>query len=577
MRYSTSLFILMLLISTTVGTFAHSEDKMDISTITTVIKKLKGALKLVDDKTVKHAVLAVRIADLYAERARLESMKAIEEDCSKCNKDFKDRSKALNYYEGAFEKLDSDTQNMVLFQMAHLYKLTNQTSRAEKLFNDVLKNQKAYPRELITEAQIGLGEIYYFKGDYKKSLVYFALAEKDRSTPKQGYIAFRLAWCHFNLGHDTLAKNYLIGILKSQEMLSRTLPNGDVVIDNSFHQDVAKDLTTFTARSSVRTSDINNIIDLSPDDRRRENLYFLGTETARLGKKQESLLVWDTFLASEHSTPSEKVDISLRLAQLTYDSGQFTNALSEYQDSLKLFQKHGCEDKSIGCDSIQARYRDFVTNWNKHEKAKPSINLLEAYIAYCETFPGDQQMLYWTAQVAQTNKKASTADKYYRLAAQAEDVKANIFNGSLLGAIETAESTNNPEKKLAAYNLYLKENPKGDKVLEVRYQRAHTYYELKDYKKASSEFTSIAREYKSSKSPLPLNSADLALDTLVILKDHEEVRDLAVEFASLYPQRKNEFHTISSVAITNIAGLVNDDKSSSQSEMRSALNSLQKI
>jgi TolA-binding protein len=461
--------------------------------------------------------------------------------------------------------------------MAHLYKLTGENGKAQKLFEEVLASKGKYTVAMLSEAQFGLGELNYFSGKFKEALKNYERALSDKSSTKLGYINYRIAWSHLNIGNSKQAKATLIKILQNPDLMSKINANGEPEFDLSFHQDVAKDLATFLARTTVGASEIELLLSLSPDDTRRENLYFLGTETARLGKKSESLLVWDTFLNSEHSTPFEKTDIALRLAQLNYDVGDQANSLEYYRESIELLKRNGCGKDEMDCNSLKARLRDYITNWNKNEKSKPSLNLLEAYSIYIDAFPSDEQMIYWAAGIAQFNKRFDTANKYFQMATLAKGVKDNIFQGSLLGAIESAEATNNPDKKIEAYNLYLKQNPKGDKVLDVLYQRAHTYYELKNYNQAAEEFNEIVTKFGKDKSSLPLKAADLAMDSLAILKDHSRLESWGKVYAGIFSGRRQEFTALSHLATINLAAAVLNSDGPSKSSLKKSHEAITKI
>ncbi|MFP5519407.1 MAG: hypothetical protein ACLGGX_05850, partial [Bdellovibrionia bacterium] len=68
--------------------------------------------------------VTLRLADLLAERARVQSMEELNNGCVQCVAGKADREKALSLYAEVIEKVPAANQSKVFLQMGHLYELT---------------------------------------------------------------------------------------------------------------------------------------------------------------------------------------------------------------------------------------------------------------------------------------------------------------------------------------------------------------------------------------------------------------------------------------------------------------------
>src|SRR4051812_12264169 len=88
---------LTLLISLATTPVAYAE-KMDLTTHTLVIEKLENVRQSLDDKNPSLIDISLRLADVYAERARLLILNDNEKDSKT------DRESALKLYQSSFKK-----------------------------------------------------------------------------------------------------------------------------------------------------------------------------------------------------------------------------------------------------------------------------------------------------------------------------------------------------------------------------------------------------------------------------------------------------------------------------------------
>lgn len=566
-------FIHLLILSCALAYIAAHAEKMDMPTHDLVIQKLESVIGSVTDKPATLRGIEMRLGDLYSERARMKAMQEEDHTCNGCNGAKSDRTKAIQYYQNAFNGATPEQKEKILLQKAHLYEMNGDFKKSEAVYQDIIvKGEKANGRELYGEALAGRAEMNYRKGEFAKAKVDF---EKALNYPilKKSFVKYRLAWCLLNEGQAARAKAMIISILKSD----------DPAVEPSFRKDLSRDLATFIARGPISNANINEMLEFSPADAQKSNLFYLGTECDRLSNNDGSLLVWRRYSDLPDVTPLEALEIKIRVTQTRLDQGQKREALTLMTEATKAWKKQGCKEKDV-CEELRMRMRNMVLTWNKKEKINPSMEVLAAYGIYVNLFERDYEMIYWAAQLARAKNQLPQALTYYRLsgdvsteeldrAKNPEDKAAikKIQEGSLLSEIELAEAMNNLDAKEQAYNRYLRLNPKGQKSFEVRYQLAHVYYDKGQSKKAAENFYDLAEDKKGQPADLRLKSADLALDSLALQKENETLEKWALHFADEFPSKKMEYLGIARKASVNQAAAMGSQTNQSESRLRAAL------
>lgn len=514
--------------------------KMDIGTHSIVIEKLQFAFDNAPSRSPQRSALALRLADLRAERARLTQMKIEEGQCADCAKPSEDRQIAIDLYEEAIPNMhESIPRGPVALQLAHLYEMNDQQSRAKNIYQKMIMKQ--YPhltKTDLSEGHLSLGELHYRNNKFKEAHKEFnqALA---LSKHKEGWILYRQAWNDLNLGDNKKGLNKLVRILQNPKFTK----------DATFHQDVARDMATFLAREGeVTRPQLEQYTRLSPQTKVAENMQYLGKECDRLGKKRSSLNVWALILEKNYVAGPEKISAYTRLAQNSLDRRSYKNAVIFYKEALSSWQKDGCKDQDL-CQEIRNRLRHFVTNWNKTGFAKEY--LADAYQSYSAVFNDDAEMAHWGAVVARDSNQHRKAFELFRRAALISQ-SDKLREGSLLGAIDSAEKTNDNELKKQAYEDYLRLNPNGAKAAEVQYQLAYIAYQKKDYSTASRAFAKLADD-KSTPETIRVQSAELQLDILALEKNHDDLASTANHYAKSFPSRAKDFSQIEREAQQNRA------------------------
>jgi hypothetical protein len=517
-----------------------------------LIKKLESTLPSIADYRTKTSV-QLRIGDLYADRARLLAMKEVEKSCDSCLGSKSERKKALGYYSQVVSGLRGEQRSRITLQLAHLNSLNGDLKATEKIFQGVLREERAtagsQPENLVAESYIGLGEIRFFENKYKDARGQYEKALAI-GTERNGHVKHRLSWCWYYDGQAPKAQALLFSSLEKDELT------------DDLRKDMSRDLATFVATVGINEGVIQRLLAATPESHKKSNLYYLGQEADRLGKREAAVLVWNVYEGLNGVTEDEGLEIQVRKAQSLLDDGALTGSLAAYKAFYKSFGARNCAGGSK-CDEVHDRSRSYLTSWIKKEKTEPSAQLQDALQTYSENNLNDIEMLQWTGHVSKYHQEYREAYRFYRQAALAGiagakgpgSEPANIRN-TMFAAIEMAEDTRDRKLQREAFNFFLEHRPDDDKADEVRYQLAYLDYTEKSFAKAAEAFHSLTASQKLE-SGLKLQAANLSLDCLADLKNDSQSKEVleqrAKEYVARFPKQKNEFAAISRKAGVNNA------------------------
>lgn len=559
---------------------SHAE-RLDLTTQSALIEKLESLLNITTDNTTSKQNMILRLADLHSERARLLAMDQEGRGEEIHRKEIsQDRSRALDLYNLGYTKAEKSQKGAILFQMAHLNQMLGREKTSRNLFDQIIKEKNQHDKKLVGQAYIEVGDFEMNKGNFKKALENFQSALKIPESLRRGYAKYRIAWCRYNLGETTQAIGNMTALLKDKNSFQKA----DGSFDVAFQEEASRDLATFLAQKKVTAREVQLLSDLSPENVRQDNLTYFATELDRTGHKEDALQVW-ALVGKQKESFGDKLENQIKIARIQYDLNKKEQTVKEIDLASKMLKEASCKDQAR-CDSLQLQIRGIVTDWGKAEEREPSQELILAYKTYVNYFP-DIEINYWAAIAANKRKQYSDAVQFFKnsavLSYELRGEKSNlrginiskIFEGSLLGAIESAELSKSLELRKQAYGQYLKMNPNGSKSLEVQYQIAHATLESGDRKKAAELFHDIALTSQKGSFDIKNKAADLALDTLVLLKDDDRLEEWSQEFAEHFPNRKKEFYSIQRKTILNrAANIINT--TNSESDLKAQWNKLSK-
>ncbi len=567
--------VFSILIVMVCGFTSHAET-LDLETTNDVVVRMEKVLASLEKDSDSYLPMQLRLADLYADRARLYEVKDATADAATLKKAEGDRKKAIAIYEKALPQLKGDDQSRVLAQTAHLYQLTGNKAKAQELYAQILKNTKKYSNDLLVQSYLGVAEMALSQAKYDVAEKNFKMALALR--PSTAYIIqSRLAWTYYHNQKEQLAVQTLEGVLKE-------IPASE----STFREEVARDYASFLAHIPITTAKIDFLAKNTPEIGRHDNLVFLAGELDRLGKKTEALYVWK-YLGEQAKKSDSDYEEHLRLAQIQYDLGHKIESAKEIELFVHTLKTQTCDVKKENCDLMRLKFRKLLTDWAKAESRETSLALIHAYGSYLSIY-SDLDMSYWAAESAENIKSYREAIGYYRLSADIAAVQISkeashhdshiekTFEGSCMGEIDVAERLGDLRAKKLAYDHYIQVNPKGDNILSVRYQRAYADYDEKKFDEAAVKLHAIALEPNKNVKDARFRdkAADTSIEALIALKDQSRLIFWSQEYSKAFPDRNKEFASISRNAIlTQESTKINDAKS--QDDVKASLAHLDQI
>ena len=542
-----------LLLSATFAPVAQAQT-VDPKTRDLLITKLTQVYLNLASTDASKMAITLRLADLHAERARLDAMKDLESGCTVCEAGKADRKKALAYYQEVLPQVPAASAGKVLAQVGHLYEMTGNEKDAVATYEKILKDPKS--PEAASEANLSLAEVNFKRRDYAKARGYYAAVLANPNGGSRGLAAYRIAWCDFNDNKIDSAIAGLKTILSTPALASKTGGASGALaqVDRQFQEEVSRDLATFMARKTVSVDDAKSLYELSPESAKLANVQYLAAELERLGQPQGAISLW-RFVQEKQTKPQARLEGHVRLAQLEMEQKQTAEASKDFEAALSLWTTMGtCNEQD--CAELKARLRKFVTDWNRTEKKQPSEALLSAYRTYTSTFPLEADMQLWGAKVAADLKQysnsvamnlkaAEIASKQAKAAAAGAPSSKEIVEASLLQAIEAAELSKDTTLLAKAYESYLTLSQDQKKALEVRYQQAHIIYDSGDYAAAATALRTVALGKDAGSADVKTQAAQLSLDSLVLLKDDTRLEQWASDYAKAFPEDAEDFRGIS--------------------------------
>ncbi len=523
-----------------IGLFSQTL-KANTATQDILIQKLTQVYLSLPESNETKIKMTLRLADLHAERGRIKA-KSLEA-CATCDSGVSDRKKAIEYYRAALPQIHGEQIQNVWIQIGHLHEVLSENNKAMEAYKKVIALENSPMR---AEAQFSLAEIHFKNRDFVTAQKLYLDTMTSSTFKRKGLATFRSAWCFYNRGEINKAIQSLDQLLASPELLSR---GGDssASADQGFQSEVAKDFTVFVAHSSNVNSDwIQKVYQYSPTPTRIENVSFLAKELERLGRIEQAQKAWQ-MVVNETSDPQIRMEGLVYLAGLQLKINQAPQALPLLKKAFSHWSSlASCREARV-CDELKVRLRTIVFDWNRVEQKNPSLELLEAYQGYFTVVSDQPQAFELASQVASHNKEFALALEW-NLKAHSLTTSKEDQERLLLKRVEIAEVSKNPELLDQAQTFYLSKSSLKKHSSDIRYQRAQKSYEAKDFQKASTEFKALAL-HPATPGKLKAQAAELALDSLVLLKNDHLIETWAKEFAVVLPEKSQRMRQLASQSV----------------------------
>lgn len=518
----------------------------DLSTKNALIEKLESVLPEFTNNKTKNKELRLRLADLYSDRARIKDYQS--NNCEKCETGAQDRKKAIEYYEQT--KNDSPSARAhILLQLAHLYKMEDQTKKSQSIFNEILKGKNLKDHHI--KAHLGLADIAFQNGQYKKAKIEYSSAIKTDNTNEKIYALYRLAWTELNTGKNKSALGFIQNALEIAKLNSK--PN--------WQKDLMNDYATILSHLQFTKKDIDTYISYSEPSDRLDNFKFLAQEADRLGNKRGALQIWTEYSKESRKDKNDQdgAEVQFKLAEAFYDLNKYKESLRSLDEVILLTNNKKCTD----CSQVAKDFRTLLISWSRKEKIDPSNDLVDAYKKYLSMVPTDYEAIIWAAQTAHTAKNNQQAILYYEQAAQLSKSNKKNLDLTTSAILDIGSEQKNSSLYQLSLLKYLELNPNGEKKFLVRYELAYLDYKNRKYEQAARQFEDLASDSSWENTKSREQAAELSIESNLRLKRNNEVFRAAQKYGKIFVSKSQHFSEIArKVTINNLATLLskNDTK-----------------
>jgi cellulose synthase operon protein C len=433
--------------------------------------------------------------------------------------------------------------------------------------------------EFVPNVLLYFGEYYFEKGDMRSALTAYRKVAEYPNSPVYSYSLYKTGWTYYNLDDKQRALDEFLKVLE----VARRRPNDPN--SNSLVRQTRNDIVRAYAHVGTPEQAIGFFQKVAPERQdwlgMGERLAVLYGDLANFGDStrmyrqlislnQESVKTIDYQYeivrnqATVNAYARETIEELVRLMRLV----QFAD-----QGNFKDLQQHNYPQ-------TRRRVEELCRNWSTtyHREAQRTKNpdlyamAYFLYKFYLETFP-DTEHLYATTffygellyQLEKWDEAAEAYEKVIAIDPQGEYTHEAVLAAvlSFFKLVNTSEERvelstdmNQPtteeraiptpkdmpevhQRLMKACENYIKYHPEGDRIVDVKYVMARTYYEFDHLKTSIPMFRDIAFNHPNHR--LAMVSANLHLDTLNLLQDFDGLHAAVLEYIEKEPIRDEDF------------------------------------
>jgi tetratricopeptide (TPR) repeat protein len=467
------------------------------------------------------------------------------------------------YVEIVKSKPDWKDIDKVLFSIGYTLHELGKEEQARDFYKKLIKEHPDSP--YVPDALLSFAEYYFYEGDMDTSLRAYIKVSAYKDSRVYGFSLYKQAWCYYNLGDFEESIKKFIEVIsysaaeaakgaKDKISLAKEAKR-DMVLAYSHVGTPGKALAFFKKYGGdadgnwmlARLADIyydqgkfkeaiatyRQVIALDPDSDGNHNLQFKILQCAMaIGDKKE--IVKEMHRLSEllavmetKSKDKAKVDEARRTtadvlreiattwhreAQVTKNKDTYALAMYVYKDYIDHFPK----EKDIYIMTYY--YADLLYKLEKWEECAEyflKVLSIDSKGKYTEEAAKAAVLSY-------RNLKKIDEAKHVTTAIVVEDDKDKGKKKKTRADYPPKPLSELDKKVLAAYEIYMKYLPKGEKIVEVWYDYARTYYDYNEFDKAQPYFEKIVNE--RSDHYLAPYAGNLLLDILNLKEDYKSMK-----------------------------------------------------
>ncbi len=430
------------------------------------------------------------------------------------------------------------------------------------------------------DAVIYLGDHYFDKNNFKAAQSKFAILLRRKDSPMHYYAVYKTAWCDLNQQRGAAA-------LREMKQLVRALEGEKDPAKFNLREQALRDLVTFYADAG----DIDDAMDFFNDTVGKEkalsNLRILADTMRSKARDKEAIAAYQRLMREQPDSPEApliQLGIYQSLQQMD-KTGTAVEALAyaldhygpksdwagDYKGDKKELEN---VEKTLEAEGSKAAFFYHASGQKGSNKVLYgyALTLYGAMLRNFPEHPDRKKFQFFSAEVLYSQKKwLQAADAYVdasKIAPKDKMTDEAVYNALLaldqltakVDKIErfTEEQQKNfdltprdiPEgetKFIDIAQYYMKEYPKGDRIVDVEFRIAAIYYRYRHFDQALPLFEKIVSDHPKHRSAV--TSASIVLDVLNMQKNYDKLDATARRYAGIAglgdAKFKSEMKTIS--------------------------------
>ncbi|MFW5967510.1 MAG: tetratricopeptide repeat protein, partial [Persicimonas sp.] len=486
-----------------------------------------------------------------------------------------------------FENLDR-----VYFYLGTNLQEMDEEEKAQRIFKRLISD---FPNtEYLPNVLINFGDYHFNNDEVEEALQAYQKATEFKDSEVYAYARYQEAWCYYNLDQRGKALDLFLQVVdyaeanpdkSNSEALAREakkdivrtyshVGNPDKAV--SFLKDLSKkggedtgdDWVELGERLAIHYGDNGQLPDSTAMYR---HLISENQDSVKTIDYQYEVVRNQTSVETYSEKSIKELIRLLKLVRLA-DEGKFEDTEEENYDDIRK--------------RVEGLVRQYATRYHREAQKTKNANLYSMayflYKHYLTTFPDSPErykmtffygeLLYvlerWE-EAAQAYEKVLDIDPegefteesvhaavlaYFEVVDVSEE-RSDLENAETAQADEDGDSDEEdkedegpPEPKdlpemhkklINACKRYAEHAPDGDKIVDVKYTMARTYYDFNHLEEALEIFKDIAYEHPDHR--LGVISANLHLDTLNLLEDFDGLHEAVVGYLEERPIDDEEF------------------------------------
>ncbi|MGZ3690988.1 MAG: tetratricopeptide repeat protein, partial [Pseudobdellovibrio sp.] len=524
-----------------------------IESLKVIIKKRAGAPEEAD--------LLYRLAELYMRRSKSgryfdldqQSENKLNKIGLKNQKAGEALKQALQIYNQIINRFPKyHDLDYVYFNSALANAQLKNMELAKTHYLHLVKN---FPEsELVPDALLEVGEIFYQQQNFSTALEKFKDIEKFPDSKAYPYGLYKSAWCYYNL------KNTDAGIKQLVLVVTQNPANSGDSKKFNLRKESLRDLTLFVGETLMPNQVLGFFKKIATEEELGDIIFGLTSLYESHSRYKEISIFADEFI-QQYPQHAQTPRIFSKLVE-TYETLKNRDIVIKKLTQMaqyceKQTENPGCKDefKKVSLEISKKWWEIWLKNKTNVEFSQLTEQAFEILLSVdSEKSPDSTSRFAFAELLFQQNKLDRAAVQYETVSKQpVQDLtlKHDALYGALFSIekqIEIKETDTLTEKQKELALRYLNEFKNGEHVNELAFKVGYIFYKQKQYDTSLTYLEPLNKKIKYS--DLKTKCQDIILDIYNIKKDYVTLKDKATAFLkeATSSERKNSLTKISEEA-----------------------------